>query len=119
MLAGDLVGHHAEEHEAVGHGERVRILEVGFELAVGVFMVEGIDAPAHLVHGFDQLIDHRQVVHQQARVVAGLGRGVALADRGETAVRRVLVQEEFGFNAQVEAVAHLGRCFGLALENAA
>ena len=119
VLAGDLVGHHAEEHEAVGHGQRVGVLEVGFELAVGVFMVERVHAPAHLVHGFHQLIDHRQIVHQQTRVVAGLGRGIAIAERGEAAVRRVLEQEELGLDAEVEGVAQRCGGFGLALEDAA
>lgn len=119
MLAGDLVGHHAEEHEAVGHAEGVGVLEIGFELAVGVLVVEGVDAPAHLVHRLYQFVDDGQVVHQQARVVAGLGHVVALGNGREAAIRGVLEQEELGLDAQVEGVAQRCSGFGLALEDAA
>ncbi len=40
MLAGDFVSQQAEEYEAVGHGERVGVLEICLELPVRVFVVE-------------------------------------------------------------------------------
>ena len=40
VLARDLIRHQPEEHEAVGHGQRVGIAEIDLELAVAVLVVE-------------------------------------------------------------------------------
>ncbi len=86
VLAGNLVGHQTEENQAVSHAESVGVGEVGFELAVGVFVVEGVHIPAHGIHGFDQLAHNRHVVHQAARVITGFGEGIASTDRLEPAI---------------------------------
>ena len=51
--AGDRIRHEAEEHVAIRHGQRVRIIEVDLELADAVLVVEGVHAPAEPVHGAD------------------------------------------------------------------
>ena len=117
VLAGDLVGHHAEVHQTVRHIEGIGEHEVGFELAVGVFVVEGIHVPTLFVHGVHDLVDDRQVVHQHAGVVTGLVEHVAVADRREAAVLGILEQKELGFDTQVETEAQLGGGRQLALEN--
>src|SRR5882672_4288744 len=42
---GDLLDHEAQEHEAIGHGERVRVAEVELVLPAATFLVVGVKAP--------------------------------------------------------------------------
>ena len=109
MFAGNLVGHHPEEHQAVGHGQCVGIFEVGFELAVGVFVIKRVHIPAQLVHGVYQLIHDGQVIHERAGVITGLAQVVAITQRGKAAILGIPEQEELGFNTEIEAIPHIGR----------
>ena len=99
----DLVGHAAEEHEPVGHGQHIGIGEVDFELADAVFVVEGINIPAKLVHGLHQIADPVQIVEQPGHIVSWLGQMVARADRPVTAFVVFLEDEELGLDAHVHA----------------
>ncbi len=116
---GEFADHEAEEGEAVGHGQRVGVLEVGLELAVGVLVVEGIDVPAQPVHRLHDLVEHRIVVEKTAHVVAGFGQRVAGAGRHQPPVGLLLQHEELGLDAEVEAVAHRRRGGKLLFQDAA
>ena len=71
-------------------------------------MVEGIHAPAQVIHGLHQFIEPGQVVEQAAHVIGRFIQGVALAVGHQVAGAIALEHEELGFNAEVEAVAHGG-----------
>jgi hypothetical protein len=72
MVLGDGLDHVLEEHVAIGGDQRVVVIPVHFELAVGVFMVVLVRAPAEFQHGVADLADHRVASHQGLLVVAGL-----------------------------------------------
>ena len=119
MLSRNLVRHQTEEHQAVSHAEGIGIGKVGFKLAVGIFMVKGVNIPAHGIHRFDQLTDDGHVVHQAARVVAGFGQRIAGADRFEAAVLGIAKQEKLGLDTQVEGQPHVRRLRDLTLKDIA
>ena len=101
VAAGDLAGHPAEEHVAVGHPQRGRVGEIDLELADAVLVVEREHVPAERVHGVDQLADPGQVVHQPLDVVGRLGEVRAVAHRGVAAVPGIFQHEELGLDSDL------------------
>ncbi len=117
VLTCDFIRHQAEKHQAISHAECVGIGKVSFKLAVGVLMIKGVNIPAHGIHRFNQFTNNRHVVHQAARVIAGLGQRVARADRLEATLFGITKQEELRFNTQVKGQPHVSGLCHLALED--
>ena len=119
VLAGHLVCQQTEIHQAIRHGQRIRVVEIDFKLAVGIFVVEGIHPPAHDVECFHQRIDDGDVVEHCRHVVAGLAEGVARAERFGAALRCFAQNKEFRLDTEIETEAHVRRSGQLALEDIA
>ena len=66
---------------AVGGDQRVVVVPVHLELAVGVLMVVLVGLPAELQHGVADLGDDVVAAHQRLLVVAGLGLAYRLRRR--------------------------------------
>ena len=64
LLPRQFLHHEAKEGEAIGHGQGIAIGEVGLELALGVFVVKGVDIPTQTVHGADDAIEDFVVVQK-------------------------------------------------------
>ena len=119
MLAGDLVHHQPEEGEAVRHRQGIGVLKIGLELPRRVLLVEGEHVPAEPVHRLDDLLHHRKAGQHRADVIGRLVQRLGRPDRRETAVIRLLEQEKFRFDAEIEDEAHLRRLLDRALEDVA
>ena len=115
VLPGQLLHHQAPHHETVGHGHRVGIGKVELELAVGVFMIEGMHLPAELVHRRDDVVEELEVEKGEARVVGGLGNGVARIVRRDAVMRRGIAPHDvsLAFDADVELQSELGGALDL------
>ena len=87
MLPSQLLHHQPPHHETIGHGHGIGIGKVEFELAVGVFMIEGMHFPAELVHRRHDVVEELEVEKGEARVVGGLGNGIARIVRRDTVMR--------------------------------
>ena len=77
MAFGDRRHHHPKKGMAIGCQQRTCKGPVDFELAVGIFMVSLIRAPAQLLHAIQQFGDQRVMAHQGQLVVAGFALPVA------------------------------------------
>mmetsp|Transcript_16693 Transcript_16693/g.67333 ORF Transcript_16693/g.67333 Transcript_16693/m.67333 type:complete len:373 (+) Transcript_16693:236-1354(+) len=72
-VLGEGARHVLEENDAVGRLERVGVVPVDFELAVGVLVVGLVRPPAQGVHRLRQLGHEIVASHERVRVVARLG----------------------------------------------
>lgn len=119
VLAGNFADHQLQERDAIGCGQRVGMMEIDFELAVTVLVVEGIDVPAQRVHRLDDFTDIGKAIEQRGHFVTRLGERIAFAGRHGRASGIVLENVEFRFDPGLEVVAQLGGRRQLALQNAA
>ncbi len=109
----------AEDHDAVGGAQRLRVAEVVLELAVGVLVVVGVVLPAH---GVDGAADRGQVVQRPAgrvRVVAGPGGVVQLVRHPDAAVLGTAHQEVLGLGARLQFEPLFGELGELPAQDAA
>ena len=106
FLGGVVLGHEAEENEAVAHGEAVGVFEVELELRVRVFVVEGIEVPTEVIDGGGHFVQPGVAVEEALHVVAGLGEVVIGVGDFERAAGGVFDDVEFALDAEVEAEAH-------------
>ncbi len=111
-----MLGHEAEEGQPVARGQRVGVVEVEFELAVGVLVVEGVEVPAQFVDGGGHLVQPGEIVDEAAHVVARLGQLVVGDRHRQAAILILLQQEDLALDAEVHAVAQLGGFLELVLE---
>ena len=120
-LRGQLLHHHPPDDETVRHGHGVGIGKVELELAVGVFMIEGMHLPAELVHRRDDVVEELEVEEGEARVVRRLGNGVARIVRGDAVMRRRIAPDDIGlaFDADVELESELGGTLDLLCQDRA
>ena len=96
--------HVAEEDRAVAARQCVRVREVLFELAVRVFVVVCVVAPAELVHVLRDGGEEVVVPGQPAQVVAGLFEGVEVVRDFDAPVVRLSQQEVLELEADLELV---------------
>ena len=99
---GDRLDHVFEERVPIGGDQRRGVLPVHLELAVGVFVVALVRAPAQRQHGVADRRDHLVAAHQRGLVVARLGLPVGTVGNRRP-VRRD--QEEFALNTGLHGVA--------------
>ena len=119
LLLGQLVDHVAEEDRPVAARERVGVLEVLLELAVGVLVVVRVVAPAELV---DVAGDRRQevvVAAEPVEVVAGFLEGVEGIGELDRAVVVQLDEEVLELEPHAEVEALRAGLLDLAPENSA
>src|SRR3712207_3628603 len=111
--------HVAEEDRAVAAHERVRVREVLLELAVRIFVVVRVVAPAELVdvarHGGEELVVTREAV----QVVAGLLERVELVREPDRAVVEELDEEVLELEADHELEPLLAGALELAAKDRA
>ena len=107
MLHGDLVRHEPEEREAVGHRQGVSVAKIDFELSDTVFMVQGINVPAQVVHGIDEFEEPSSIIENTRHVVRGFGQIVPFGKGLESQLFIVLEDEEFCLDTEIDAVSHL------------
>ena len=100
------VDHVAEEDRLVGGTDSVVVLEVQLELAVGIFVIVGVVAPAETIHVLRQLCDEVVRAGDALHVVTGLIKRVEIVGQHDLAVA-LLEQEELELHAHLEAIAHL------------
>ena len=105
FLGGVVLGHEAEEDEAVTHGEAVGVFEVELELGVGVFVIEGIEVPAELVDGGGHFVEPGVAIEEALHVVAGFGEVVIGVRDFERTAGGVFDDVEFALDPQVETEA--------------
>ena len=105
VLLGDRLDHELEEGVPVGGAQRVVVVPVHLELAVGVLVVVLVGLPAERDHGVADLGDHVVAAHQRLLVVAGLGLLVGRVGDGAAVGRD---QEVLALDAGLELVAFLG-----------
>ncbi len=111
-----MLGHVTEEDKAIAHGQRIRILEIEFVLAVAVLVVEGIEIPAKSVHAGGNFVEPGEIVHEAAHVVTGFDQTVVRIGDGQCAVVIALEDIDLAFDPKIEAEAHLGGLSQHALE---
>jgi hypothetical protein len=70
-LLGDLLGHEAEESDAVGGLQGRGVLEVEFHLAVAALMVEAEGTEPTFLHRLDRRIQKIHYVQGRLHVVGG------------------------------------------------
>ncbi len=119
VLARDLMRHQAEEHEAVGHRERIEIAEVDLELADAVLVVEAVDVPAEAVHGVDELADPAHVVEHARDVIGRLVEVLAVGQWAIAQLGIVAEDEELRLHAEVHREAQVGGLRQHALQDVA
>ena len=114
VILGNGLDHIFEEHMAIGGDQRVGIIPVHFELAVGILVIVLIRVPAEFQHRVADLTDHRKAPHQRLLIVAGLALVVG---RVRHAAAVGAGQKILALDAALHAVAELGGVFDLAFQH--
>ena len=111
-LLGQRLDHVAVEHSPVARGERVGVLEVLLELAVGVLVVGRVVVPPEPGHRLRDLRDEVEVAGQRAHVVAGEVERVELVGDLDPPVLGAADQEVLELGADLQLVARAPRRAG-------
>ena len=107
-LLGERFDHVAKEDRAVAGRQRVGVLEVLLELAVGVLVVGGVVVPPQRGDGLGNLGDEVEVSGQRAHVVAGLVERVAVIGDLDSAVLGPAHEEVLEFGADLQLISLVG-----------
>ena len=101
VLLGNRLHHEFEEGVPVGRHENIVIVPVHLELAVGVFMVVLVGAPAEREHSVADLGHDVVAAHQRLLVVAGLRVDIArVRNAGPVGVDQVVFGLDAGLHPQ-------------------
>ena len=124
MALGDLLQQHAQEGEAVGHGEDVGVAEIELELRIGALGDDVVDVPFEFLENVDQLAEETHRIDRRLDVVAPR----LAAHRRAVRHRRIVVErldriavlvahrDELGLDAGHRPVAQIHRLGELTLE---
>ena len=95
VLSRDLLHHQAPERLTVSHAHDICVGEVELKLRIRVFVVEGVDIPAQLVHVADDFVQKRHGGQQINDVVGGALQHIARI-RGCDGALATTDEEELG-----------------------
>ena len=108
-LLGERLDHVPEEDRPVTRRQRVGVLEVLLELAVGVLVIVGVVVPAQAGDRLGDLGHEVQVARERAHVVTRLLERVERVGQLQRAVGRAAQQEVLQLRADLQLIALLGR----------
>ena len=98
MLLRQDFDHPLEEGLPVAGGERVCVLPVDFELAIGVFVVGGVRLPAEFLHIGDEPGQQVEIAMERSHVVTGFLRSIHNIPGNTDSVGPALEQHELGLS---------------------
>ena len=115
--ARDLLGHEAQEDQAVAGLQRVAVGKVELILAVSALLIEGVDGPIELIHVPHHGLEEPDRLHGLVHVI-GRGRSQETAgDIGGVSVAGLAIDVQLRLNSNVEYLPCRGRLRQHALEN--
>ena len=100
VVLGNRFYHVLEEHVLVRSSQRVVVIPVHLELAVGVLVVILVGIPAKLEHAIADFADDRVLAHQRLLIVAGLALRIGgVGNLGAIGADQVILALDAGFHA--------------------